>query len=131
MLCYRVLNMLNKHTGILSRVNGKKTNSRSLVFSLNPTMNSLTFLFPLLRLVRTFHYQFLFFKLINWFLFENSQQTTLGGCLPISTRSVLDHHEMAYVKVVIEYNDQVLRGGIKPSFADRFSDAAKAMNDQV
>lgn len=57
-------------------------------------------------------------------------ETTLGGCLPISTRSVLDHHEMAYVKVVIEYNDQVLRGGIKPSFADRFSDAAKAMNDQ-
>ena len=38
---------------------------------------------------------------------------------------------MAYVKVVIDYNDQILHGGIKPSFANQFLEASKTMNEQV
>ena len=56
---------------------------------------------------------------------------TSGGMLPISSKSVLDFQEMAYVKAVMEYNDQVLKGGIKPSLADKFSQTAQAFNDQV
>lgn len=51
--------------------------------------------------------------------------------LPISSKSVLDFQEMAYVKAVMEYNDQILKGGIKPSLADKFSQTAQAFNDQV
>lgn len=52
--------------------------------------------------------------------------------LPVSSRSVLDHQEMAYVKTVMEYNDKVLKGGsIKPSLASKFAEAARFFNDQV
>lgn len=57
-------------------------------------------------------------------------EMTSGGMLPISSRSVLDHQEMAYVKAVMEYNDQTLKGGIKPSLAEKFSQTAQAFNDQ-
>lgn len=51
--------------------------------------------------------------------------------LPTFSKSVLDYQEMAYVKTVIEYNDQILKGGIKPSLAEKFSQTAQAFNDQV
>ncbi len=51
--------------------------------------------------------------------------------LPVSSRSVLDHQEMAYVKSVMEYNDKVLKGGISPSLASKFAEAARFFNDQV
>lgn len=51
--------------------------------------------------------------------------------LPLSTKSVLDFQEMAYVKTVMDYNDQILKGGIKPSLADRFAQTAMSFNDQV
>ena len=51
--------------------------------------------------------------------------------LPISSKSVLDFQEMAYVKAVMEYNDQTLKGGIKPSLAEKFAQTAQAFNDQV
>lgn len=56
---------------------------------------------------------------------------TSGGMLPISSKSVLDFQEMAYVKAVMEYNDQTLKGGIKPSLAEKFAQTAQAFNDQV
>ena len=56
---------------------------------------------------------------------------TSGGMLPTFSKSVLDYQEMAYVKAVIEYNDQILKGGIKPSLAEKFAQTAQAFNDQV
>lgn len=47
------------------------------------------------------------------------------------TRSVLDHQEMAYVKTVMDYNDQVIKGGIKPCLAERFAQTAQSFNDKV
>ena len=51
--------------------------------------------------------------------------------MSILTRSVLDHQEMAYVKTAMEYNDQVIKGGIKPCLAERFAQTAKGFNDKV
>ena len=56
---------------------------------------------------------------------------TSGGILPMSAKSVLDYQEMAYAKTVIDYNDHVLKGGIKPCLADRFAQTAQSFNDQV
>lgn len=56
---------------------------------------------------------------------------TSGGMLPTFSKSVLDFQEMAYVKTVIDYIDQILKGGIKPSLADKFAQTAQAFNDQV
>ena len=56
---------------------------------------------------------------------------TSRGMMSVSTRSVLDHQEMAYVKTVMDYNDQVLKGGIKPCLAERFAQTAQAFNDKV
>lgn len=70
--------------------------------------------------------------IFSWSLFYLVHfQTTSVGSLPMSSKSVLDFQEMAYVKTVMEYNDQVLKGGIKPSLADRFAQTAAVFNDQV
>lgn len=57
-------------------------------------------------------------------------EMTSGGILPMSAKSVLDYQEMAYAKTVIDYNDHVLKGGIKPCLADRFAQTAQSFNDQ-
>jgi len=57
-------------------------------------------------------------------------EMTSGGMMSILTRSVLDHQEMAYVKTAMEYNDQVIKGGIKPCLAERFAQTAKGFNDK-
>jgi hypothetical protein len=49
----------------------------------------------------------------------------------MSAKSVLDYQLMAYVKTVIDYNDYVLKHGIKPYLADRFAQIAQSFHDQV
>ena len=56
---------------------------------------------------------------------------TLGGSWQVSPRSVLDQQEMIYVKIISDYNDQVLAGGIKPCLPERFSEVSGLINDQV
>ena len=57
---------------------------------------------------------------------------TSGGMLPLSSsKSVLDHQEMAYVKTVMDYNDKILKGAIKPNLAKKFAETARSFNDQV
>lgn len=51
--------------------------------------------------------------------------------MSVLTRSVLDHQEMAYVKTVMDYNDQIIKGGIKPCLAERFAQTAMSFNDKV
>lgn len=58
-------------------------------------------------------------------------QMTSGGMLPVSSKSVLDHQEMAYVKTVMDFNDKLLKGSIKPCLARKFAETAQAFNDQV
>ena len=49
----------------------------------------------------------------------------------MSTESALDFQAMAYVKTVVEYNNQVLKGGLKPNLAERFAQTAATFNDRV
>lgn len=45
--------------------------------------------------------------------------------------SSLSSEETAYVRVVRQYNDEILQGGIRPNLAEALSEAASSMNDQV
>lgn len=45
--------------------------------------------------------------------------------------SSLSSEETAYVRVVRQYNEEILQGGIRPNLAESLSEAATTMNDQV
>lgn len=45
--------------------------------------------------------------------------------------SSLSSEETAYVRVIRQYNEEILQGGIRPNLAESLSEAASSMNDQV
>ena len=45
--------------------------------------------------------------------------------------SSLSSEETAYVRVVRQYNEEILQGGIRPNLAEGLAEATSAMNDQV
>lgn len=45
--------------------------------------------------------------------------------------SSLSSEEMAYVRVICQYNEEVLQGGIRPNLAESLTNAASSMGDQV
>lgn len=47
------------------------------------------------------------------------------------TGSSLSSEETAYVRVVKQYNQEVLQGGIRPNLAQALTTAAESMGDQV
>ncbi|XP_045581797.1 nuclear pore complex protein Nup93 isoform X1 [Procambarus clarkii] len=61
------------------------------------------------------------------------QQQDSIVCVPRNvggTSSSLSSEEMAYVRVIREYNEEVLQGGIRPNLADSLTNAASTMSDQ-
>ena len=49
----------------------------------------------------------------------------------LSAYSTLSNEEMVYARVVAEFNDVVIRGGVKPSLAEKFAKAVTTFGDQV
>lgn len=65
--------------------------------------------------------------LLTWtFHFQTS---TLADVAPVHSR--LDHMEMAYAKEVIDYNNRVIQGAVRPQLVQKFASAAESFNNLV
>ena len=58
------------------------------------------------------------------------QPSIIQDTLRSGVRSLLNNQEMAYAKQVIEYNQTVVQGVIRPSLVDKFSQVADTLNDK-
>lgn len=57
------------------------------------------------------------------------QTSTLADVAPANSR--LDHMEMAYAKEVIDYNNRVIQGVVRPQLVRKFANAAESFNNLV
>ena len=53
----------------------------------------------------------------------------MADVLPANSR--LDHMEMAYAKEVIDYNNRVIQGVVRPQLVRKFANAAESFNNLV
>lgn len=60
-----------------------------------------------------------------------SQDSVYGVSRVAGSGSSLSSEETAYVRVIRQYNDEILQGGIRPNLAETLGEAAATMNDQV
>lgn len=65
------------------------------------------------------------------FLSFYPQDSVYGMSRVAGSGSSLSSEETAYVRVVRQYNEEILQGGIRPNLAEALSEAASSMNDQV
>lgn len=57
------------------------------------------------------------------------QTSTLADVAPVHSR--LDHMEMAYAKEVIDYNNRIIQGVVRPLLVQKFATAAESFNNLV
>ena len=65
------------------------------------------------------------------FFLLTPQESVYGVSRAAGSGSSLSSEETAYVRVVRQYNDEILQGGIRPNLAEALGEAASTMNDQV
>ncbi|XP_076352512.1 nuclear pore complex protein Nup93-like [Tachypleus tridentatus] len=59
----------------------------------------------------------------------NAESTVMESSSIVS-RSAMDSIEMAYAKVIYQYNEQVVRGGFKYSLAEKFCELSRDLDDK-
>ncbi|KAK3908994.1 Nuclear pore complex protein Nup93 [Frankliniella fusca] len=55
------------------------------------------------------------------------ETSTVADVAPVHSR--LDHMEVAYAKEVIDYNDRVIQGAVRPQLVNKFAKAAESFNN--
>ncbi|XP_064611037.1 nuclear pore complex protein Nup93-like [Liolophura sinensis] len=61
---------------------------------------------------------------------QPESESILGESISMHGRSALDNVEMAYARQVFAYNDQIIKGGLRPNLVEMFSEVAQIIDDK-